>query len=216
MPRVAQWLLCGGCPVPGRYKNTTKRKSNRTQQCHESLNGSYVVIWRLSSTPRERQSDTEMPRVAQWVLCGGCPVPRWYKNPTTGISNWTKQCHESLNGSYVAVVQNPEGIKTQRRGKVIGHSNATSPSITVMWQFGGCPLPQGCKYPTTGKSNRTQQCHKSLNGSYVAVVLYPEGVKNQRREKAIGHSNATSCSMALMWRFVGCPVPRGCKDSTTE
>jgi len=127
-----------------------------------------------------------MPRVAQWLLCGD-----------------------------LEAVQYPEGVKTQRRGKAIGHSNATIRSLAPMWRFGGCPLLRRCKNPTTGKSNRTQQCHESLNGSYVAVIQYTEGIKTQRRGKAIGHSNSTSRSMALMWRFGGCPVPRKCKNQTT-
>jgi len=127
-----------------------------------------------------------MPRVAQWLLCGD-----------------------------LEVVQYPESVKSQRRGKAIEHSKATSRSMALMWRFVGCPVPRGCKNTTKRKSNRTQQCHESLNGSYVAVVQYTEVIKTQRRGKAIGHSNATSRSTALIWRFGGCPVPRGCKNPTT-
>jgi len=97
-----------------------------------------------------------MPRVAQWLLCGDLDV-----------------------------VQYPEGVKTQRREKAIGHSNATNRSMALMWRYGDYPVPRKCKNPTTGKSNRTRQCHESLNGSYVAVIQYTEGLKTQRRGKAI-------------------------------
>jgi len=66
------------------------------------------------------------------------------------------------------IAQYPEGVKTQRRRRAIGHSSATSRSMALMWRFGDCPVSRGCKNPTTEKSNRTQQCHESFNGSYVA------------------------------------------------
>jgi len=45
-----------------------------------------------------------VPRVAQWLLCGD-----------------------------LEVAQYPEGVKTQRRRRAIGHSSATSRSMALMW-----------------------------------------------------------------------------------
>jgi len=193
MPRVAQWLLCGDLEVVQYPEGVKIQRRRKAIEHSNATSRSMALMWRF----------------------GGCPIPQKCKNPTTEKSYRTQQCHESLNGSYVAVFQYPEGIRTQRRGKAIGRSNATNRSMALMWRFGGCPVPRGCKNLTTVKSNRTQQCHESLNGSYVAVVQFPEGIKTQRRGKAIGHSNATNRSMAVMWRFGGCLVPRGCKNSTT-
>jgi len=145
MPRVAQWLLCGDLEVVQYHEGV------KPQQWGKAIGHS-------NATSRSM------------VLCGGCPIPRGCKNPTSGNSKRTQQCHESLNGSYVAVVKYPEGIKTQRRGKAIGHSNATSRSKALMWLFRGCPVPRGCTNLTTRKNNRTQQCHESHIGSYVAFV----------------------------------------------